>query len=191
MMIDIGKYAPLTEKIVGAAIEAHRTLGGPGLLEKVYETALCRELENAGLRFRRQCECPVVYKGEDIGDPDHPLRIDVLVENTIVVECKAVEKNNPVFAAQCLTYLRLMNLPLGLVINFGMPTVVQGVERVVNSKFRSDLGYRRGAVFCLTQRNRGAEKMRNEVGKSGWIDGGAPLLRSSALKLNKEKSHGI
>ena len=137
-MVDIERYTPLTERIIGAAIEAHRTLGGPGILEKVYETAFCKELSNAGLRYKRQCECPVVYKGEDIGDPEHPLRIDVLVEDVVVVECKAVEKNNPVFAAQCLTYLRLMNLPLGLVINFGLPTVIQGVERVVNSKFNAE-----------------------------------------------------
>ena len=137
-MVDIERYTPLTERIIGAAIEAHRTLGGPGILEKVYETAFCKELSNAGLRYKRQCECPVVYKGEDIGDPEHPLRIDVLVEDAVVVECKAVEKNNPVFAAQCLTYLRLMNLPLGLVINFGLPTVIQGVERVVNSKFNAE-----------------------------------------------------
>ena len=138
MMVDIERYTPLTERIIGAAIEAHRTLGGHGILEKVYETAFCKELSNAGLRYKRQCECPVVYKGEDIGDPEHPLRIDVLVEDAVVVECKAVEKNNPVFAAQCLTYLRLMNLPLGLVINFGLPTVIQGVERVVNSKFNAE-----------------------------------------------------
>ena len=137
-MVDIERYTPLTERIIGAAIEAHRTLGGPGILEKVYETAFCKELSNAGLRYKRQCECPVVYKGEDIGDPEHPLRIDVLVEDAVVVECKTVEKNNPVFAAQCLTYLRLMNLPLGLVINFGLPTVIQGVERVVNSKFNAE-----------------------------------------------------
>ena len=137
-MVDIERYTPLTERIIGAAIEAHRTLGGPGILEKVYETAFCKQLSNAGLRYKRQCECPVVYKGEDLGDPEHPLRIDVLVEDAVVVECKAVEKNNPVFAAQCLTYLRLMNLPLGLVINFGLPTVIQGVERVVNSKFNAE-----------------------------------------------------
>lgn len=135
-MIDIEKYKSLTERIIGAAIEAHRALGGPGILERVYETAFCKELANAGLRYRRQCECPIVYKGEDIGDPDHPLRVDVLVEDLIVVECKAAERNNPVFAAQCLTYLRLMNLPLGLVINFGLPMLVQGIERVVNAKFR-------------------------------------------------------
>lgn len=136
-MIDIEKYNALTEQIIGAAIEAHRTLGGPGILEKVYETAFCKELANAGLRCKRQYECPIMYKGENIGDPEHPLRIDVLVEDLVVVECKAVEKRNPVFAAQCLTYLRLMNLPLGLVINFGLPMLSQGVERVLNTKFRT------------------------------------------------------
>jgi len=129
-----GLLKELTEKVIGAAIEAHRTLGGPGLMEKVYETAFCKELDNAGLKYRRQCECPILYKGEDIGDPEHPLRIDVLVEDALVVECKAVSQNNPVFSAQCLTYLRLKDLPLGLVINFGLPTLVQGVERVINSR---------------------------------------------------------
>jgi len=134
-MVDVEQYGELTEKIIGAAIEAHRALGGPGILEKVYETALCKELSDVGLEYERQCECPIVYKGECIGDPDHPLRIDILVENTVVVECKAVSQYNPVFAAQCLTYLRLKNLPVGLVINFGLPTLAQGVERVVNSRY--------------------------------------------------------
>jgi len=129
-----GTMSKLTEKVIGAAVEAHRVLGGPGLLEKVYETAFCKELANAGLRYKRQCECPIFYKGEDIGDPEHPLRVDVLVEDSVVVECKAVSQRNPVFAAQCLTYLRLMDLRVGLVINFGLPTLIQGVERIVNSR---------------------------------------------------------
>jgi len=135
-MIQAGLMKALTEKIIGAAIEVHRELGGPGLLENVYETAFCKELTIAGLNFKRQSECPIFYKGEEIGDPSHPLRIDVLVEDAVVVECKAVAQNNPVFAAQCLTYLRLKNLPLGLVINFGLPTLIQGVDRVVNSRYR-------------------------------------------------------
>lgn len=126
------EYNEITRKIIGAAIEAHRELGGPGLLEKVYETALCKELANAGLKYKRQVECPIVYKGEDIGDPDHKLRIDVLVEDLVVIECKAVSEYHPLFAAQCLTYLRMMKLQLGLVINFGLEKVVDGIVRVVN-----------------------------------------------------------
>lgn len=126
------EYNEITRKVIGAAIEAHRELGGPGLLEKVYEAALCKELANAGLKYKRQVECPIIYKGENIGDSNHPLRIDVLVEDLVVIECKAVSEYHPLFAAQCLTYLRLMKLQLGLVINFGLEKVVDGIERVVN-----------------------------------------------------------
>ena len=128
------EYNEITRKIIGAAIEVHRELGGPGLLEKVYETALCKELERTGLKFKRQLECPIKYKGEDISDRGHPLRIDILVEDLVVVECKATVERNPIFAAQCLTYLRLMKLQLGLVINLGQEKVVDGIERVVNPR---------------------------------------------------------
>ena len=119
----------LTEQIIGAAIEAHRELGGPGLLESVYEEAFCFELQARGLPFKRQLECPIVYKNRRLSSD---LRIDVLVDDRIVVECKAVSEYNPLFAAQCRTYLRLMNLRFGLVINFGMAKLTDGVKRVVN-----------------------------------------------------------
>ena len=119
----------LTRQIIGAAIEVHKTLGGPGLLESVYKEALAEELRNSGLRVEREVPCPIVYKGKTLGDP---LRIDLLVEGEIVVEAKATTANNPVFAAQCLTYLRLRGLKLGLVINFGRKYVADGIERVLN-----------------------------------------------------------
>jgi len=118
----------LSYKIIGAAIEVHRTLG-PGLLESVYEEALCMELSFAGLMVERQLACPIVYKGQTLSQP---LRIDLLVQKAIIVECKATVENNPLFAAQCLTYLRLSDLRLGLVINFGAKCLRDGIERVVN-----------------------------------------------------------
>ena len=118
----------ITEKIIGAAIEVHKELGGPGLLESVYEEALCHELKNFGLGFQRQASCPIHYKGATL---THPLRIDLLVENRIVVECKATKEDNPIYAVQCLTYLRLTGNRVGLVLNFGHPTMKYGIERVI------------------------------------------------------------
>ena len=119
----------LTRQIIGAAIEVHKTLGGPGLLESVYKEALDEELRSIGLRVEREAPCPIVYKGKTLGAP---LRIDLLVEGRIVVEAKAATANNPLFAARCLTYLRLRGLKLGLVINFGRKYVADGLERVLN-----------------------------------------------------------
>lgn len=111
------------------AIEAHRTLGGPGLLEGVYEEALAWELEKRGLRVQRQVQVPVVYKGQSLGTP---MRLDLLVEGIVVVECKATTEYNAVFEAQVLTYLRMAGLKLGLAINFGEKFVKDGIHRVVN-----------------------------------------------------------
>ncbi len=115
--------------VVDAAIEVHRTLGGPGLLESVYEEALVYELELRGLKVERQRPVPVVYKGRRLATD---LRVDLLVADRVVVECKATSNKNPVFEAQVLTYLRLMDLKLGLVVNFGSRLVKDGISRVVN-----------------------------------------------------------
>jgi GxxExxY protein len=115
--------------ILNAAIEVHKTLGGPGLLESVYEEALVYELIEHRLNVQRQMTVPIIYKGKTLGDN---LRLDILVEKQIVIECKAVEKYNKIFEAQTLTYLRLLNLRLGLVINFGSPTIKEGFHRVIN-----------------------------------------------------------
>ena len=115
--------------VVRCAVEAHRTLGGPGLLESVYEEALGWELEQAGLRVRRQVPVPISYKGQTL---QTPLRLDLLVGEKVIVECKAVERYNPIYETQTLTYLRLSGLKLGLVINFGRPLVRGEVHRVVN-----------------------------------------------------------
>jgi len=118
----------ITEKIIGAAIEAHKELGGPGLLESIYEEALCHELKNFGLEFQRQVPCPIHYKGVVLA---HALKIDLLVENRIIVECKATSLDNPIYAVQCLTYLRLTGNRVGLVLNFGHSYMKHGIERVI------------------------------------------------------------
>ncbi len=119
----------ISHHIIAAAIEVHRTLGGPGLLENVYEEALVWELEEHNFKVERQKCIPIDYKGITLAAP---LRIDVLVNNLVIVECKAVTEYNPIFEAQALTYLRLTGLRLALVINFGAKYVRQGIKRVVN-----------------------------------------------------------
>lgn len=120
----------LSNIIIGAAIEVHKELGGPGLLEDIYEEALCLELADRGLQVDRQVQVPVLYKGRRL---KKPLVLDVLVVDTVIVEVKAVEKVIPIFSAQLLTYLRLTKKKLGLVINFGEIRVSEGVHRVVNN----------------------------------------------------------
>lgn len=119
----------LSYQIIGAAIEVHRVLGGPGLLESIYQSALCHELKLRGLSVEEQVPVPVLYKGASIKDP---LFLDLLVEKKVIVEVKAVEKVNLIFTTQLLTYLRLTNCKLGLLINFGVGYVKDGVSRVVN-----------------------------------------------------------
>lgn len=115
--------------VLDAAIHVHRTLGGPGLLESVYRDSLAYELSERGLKVEKEVSVPVAYKGVVVGDP---LRMDLLVEGLVVVECKATEKDNPIYSAQLLTYLRLQNRHLGLLINFGKEKVANGFKRVVN-----------------------------------------------------------
>ena len=119
----------LSHKIIGAAIEVHRTLGGPGLLESIYEAALCHELTFQGIKYERQLPVQVVYKGITIRDP---LYVDIFVEGKVIIEVKATEKNHPVYETQVLTYLRLTGTKLGLLINFGHAQVKDGISRVVN-----------------------------------------------------------
>ena len=117
-------------RIIDAAIEVHRTLGGPGLLESVYEEALAWELQDRGLLVNRQRSLPIFYKGVQLGTP---LRIDLLVEETVIVECKSTIEYSSIYEAQALTYLRLTGLRLALVINFGARLLKQGIHRVVNT----------------------------------------------------------
>ncbi len=120
----------ISGQIKDAAIEVHKVLGGPGLLESIYEEALFQELQLRGLQVRRQVYVPVKYKNLILGTP---LRIDLLVENKVVVEVKATETNHSLYRAQVLTYLRLTNLKLGLVLNFGQELLINGFSRVVNN----------------------------------------------------------
>jgi GxxExxY protein len=116
----------LTERIIGCALEVHRRLG-PGLLENVYESALCIELRVNELAFTRQCGIPLYYRGELISEH----RPDLIVEGQIVVEVKSVEKLAPIHWAQVLTYLRVTGLKVGLLLNFNSPRLRAGTRRVV------------------------------------------------------------
>jgi GxxExxY protein len=116
--------AELTGRVIACAIEVHRTLG-PGLLESVYEAALCLEMGAAGLRYVCQQPVPIVYKGCVLAQH----RLDLLVEDVVVVEVKSVSAFDPVFEAQILTYMRLAAKPLGLLINFNTRLLKNGIKR--------------------------------------------------------------
>ena len=118
----------ISGEILEAAIEVHRAFG-PGLMESVYEAVLAHELEIRGLRVRRQRPVRIVHSGRVFKEA---FRVDLLVEDTVVVELKSVAKIEPVFVRQILTYLRLMKLPVALVLNFGCLTMMAGTMRVVN-----------------------------------------------------------
>ena len=117
----------LTEKIIGAAIEVHRVLG-PGLLESAYEECLCHELRLSGIAFARQQPLPVVYKGVHL---DVGYRLDVVVEGRVIVELKTADRLLPIHDAQLLTYLRLAGIHTGLILNFNVPALRQGIKRMV------------------------------------------------------------
>ena len=117
----------LTYQIRGAIWDVYNALG-PGLLESVYEEALCFELSQRGLKVERQLQVPIVYKGTVLKTD---LRLDLLVENQIVVELKSVEDMKPVFFKQTKTYLKLMNKHLGLLVNFGEYDMRDGIQRVI------------------------------------------------------------
>ena len=119
----------LSHDLIGAAIEVHRELG-PGLLESAYEGAYCHELTLLKIPHIRQKLMPVFYKGIVI---ETGYRIDVLADERIIIELKSVEKLIPIFSAQLLTHLRLAKLPLGLLINFNVRKLVEGIERVSNN----------------------------------------------------------
>jgi GxxExxY protein len=116
----------LTKKIIACAIEVHRELG-PGLLEDAYKAALAIELDCAGLSFQRQLKYPVFYKGKEIGE----YRLDLLVENAVVVAIKSAEKFDPIFQAQLLTYLRVTDKRAGLLINFNSRLLRDGIKRFI------------------------------------------------------------
>jgi GxxExxY protein len=128
-MLDKERLDALTESIIGAAIDVHRALG-PGLLESVYESCLSFDLAERGLSVARQETVALVYKGMRL---DCGYRVDLLVENEVIVEVKAIEQLLPLHAAQLLSYLRLSGLHVGLLINFDVTALNRGIRRVVNS----------------------------------------------------------
>ncbi len=119
----------LSYKVIGCAMEVYKALG-PGLLESVYEKALIQELTLAGIPVRSQVEVQMNYKGVDLGEG---MRLDLLVDDKLIVELKSVEELKPVHHKQLLTYLKLMDKRLGLLINFNVMDIMQGVNRVVNN----------------------------------------------------------
>ena len=118
---------PITEQVIGAAIEVHRILG-PGLLESVYEKCLCRELGLREIEHKSQVELPVVYKGADLGCN---FFMDIVLPGQLVIELKAVEKLLPIHEAQLLTYLKLSGIHLGLLLNFNVPVLKNGIKRLI------------------------------------------------------------
>jgi GxxExxY protein len=127
-------HAPISERedqiaktIVNSAFTVHKALG-PGLLEGIYEVCFCHELTKQGLSVRRQVLLPIVYDGIKF---DEGLRLDVLVEELIICELKAVEEMNPVFMAQLISYLKLAGKRIGFLINFNVPLIKSGIKRVV------------------------------------------------------------
>lgn len=121
----------LTKNIIGGAIEVHRVLG-PGLLESSYEACLARELTERGIRFRRQVELPIRYKGHLV---EAGYRIDLLVEELVVLELKVVECLHPIHTAQLMTYMKLAQKPIGLILNFQVVKLYEGIVRQVLSQF--------------------------------------------------------
>ncbi|HHH49392.1 MAG TPA: GxxExxY protein [Saprospiraceae bacterium] len=128
-------YTPIPETlntigthIISAAIAVHKELG-PGLLEKVYEVCLCHELQKRGLQYERQVSFPIIYDGIQF---DEGLRLDILVENEIICELKAVDQVNPVWEAQIISHLKLLDKQLGYLLNFNVPLMKQGIRRFVN-----------------------------------------------------------
>lgn len=128
------KFKPLSDKeeaigeaVVNAAYEVHKTLG-PGLLEKVYESCLCHVLQEDGYQTNRQVDVPIIFRGSKF---DEGLRLDVLVDDLVICELKAVEEVNPVWEAQLLSHLKLTGKRLGYLINFNVPLIRSGLKRMV------------------------------------------------------------
>ena len=172
----------LTERIIGAAIEVHRHLG-PGLLESAYEICLCHELSQMGLHFQRQVHLPVTYKGLKL---DCGYKMDLVVEDLVVLEIKAIDDLLPIHAAQLLTYLKASGKPIGLLINFNVLVLKRGLRRIVNQY--SGPGVTAGVN---STRRRGdaenhAEENNNhypQTPSESSLDS-SPRLRVSALSLS-------
>jgi len=121
------KEEGIAKKIVDAAYTVHKTLG-PGLLERVYEVCFCHELSKRGLEYQRQVDIPIIYDGIVF---EEELRLDVFVEKLIICELKAVDEMNPLWEAQLLTHLKLTGKRLGFLINFNVPLIKKGIQRII------------------------------------------------------------
>jgi GxxExxY protein len=121
-----GRYEDGSERVIGACIEVHRAMG-PGLVESTYEECLAYELGLRGIRFDRQREVPLFYKGNDLACS---YRLDLVIDEVLILEIKSVERLLPIHQAQLLTYMRLTNIPAGLLINFNVPTLKDGLRRL-------------------------------------------------------------
>ena len=126
------EFAELTEKVIGAALKVHSAIG-PGVLEKVYRTCLQHELKKSGLDVHSEVALPILYDGLRL---ESGCRIDLLVEDLLIVELKCADSIQPIHKAQLLTYLRLSNKPLGLLLNFNVVHMRDGIKRVLNNKYR-------------------------------------------------------
>jgi GxxExxY protein len=161
----------LTDKIIGAAIEVHRHLG-PGLLETAYEECLCYELSRQKVEFQRQVALPVNYKGLKL---DCGYKLDLVVEDCVVVELKAIEALLPIHSAQLLTYLKSSGKRVGLLINFNVPILTKGLKRMVNHYIEAPIGER---VSASSARQPG-EHSSPDFSESLLL---SPRLRVSAVK---------
>jgi GxxExxY protein len=119
----------ITDRIIGAAIDVYRALG-PGLLESAYEACLAYEIRQRGLECRRQVRIPIKYKGVKL---DCGYRLDMVVNSAVIVEVKAIEKFDAIHTAQVITYLKLMQCQVGLLLNFNVGRLTQGIRRIINS----------------------------------------------------------
>ncbi len=126
----------LAKQVIDASLKVHKLMG-PGLLEGIYEACLCRELSNRSIEYERQKSFPLFYEDEKL---EYDLRVDFLVGGRVIIELKSVEKLLPVHEAQILTYMKLSGKRLGLLINFNMPLLKQGIKRVVLRNNLGDLG---------------------------------------------------
>jgi len=130
----------ISGRIIAAALRVHTAIG-PGVLESVYQTCLVHELKKAGLAVQSQVALPIVYDGLHL---DSGYRIDLLVEDTVIIELKCVETLLPIHKAQLLTYLRLANKPLGLLLNFNVVHLREGIKRVINNKHQKAIAAAQG-----------------------------------------------
>jgi GxxExxY protein len=127
------KYPEVTEKIIGAALKVHSAIG-PGVLESVYQTCIAYELRTSGLKVFTEVALPVVYQGIRM---DSGYRIDLLVEDLVIVELKCADTLLPIHKAQLLTYLRLANKPIGVLLNFNVVQMRDGIKHILNNKYRA------------------------------------------------------